>query len=438
MASARARHGSYLFQRPGSANWHIKLRSPGKRTEISLGTPDKLAAEIKAAPLLAAHKAALLAARPRLAAVWTPALEPGREHAAPDGGKIVATEKELIHIGHNGAILKIEPNGHASMQIVGDGVLSAREEFAAFDGGVVGTVGARRTVATKGSDDALIESYISHANLDHEGQRETRAEWQLFRSLCSKPLKDCDRDDGRLLVAHHMDKGNKSASMKKSIGRLRSAVNFAIKEKKLQFNPFAGIVPKLDDADKRIKLDDADMVAVRAKIDALDDAGEPYLSEADRLLLRLVGSTGMRLSEAFQIDGEQNEDGARFVIVGTKTASSLRRVPLPATLDGLPTIKGALFAAGRANRFAAETIKRLANDTSKRLMKFLRNDCGITDPNKVVHSLRHRAQDQLRRAACPKDIRQELLGHDTKTVGEGYGEGHPVPMLKEWIDRIGF
>jgi hypothetical protein len=31
-----------------------------------------------------------------------------------------------------------------------------------------------------------------------------------------------------------------------------------------------------------------------------------------------------------------------------------------------------------------------------------------------------------------------LLGHDEVTVGEGYGKGFPVTMLKEWIDRIGF
>ena len=33
---ARARHGSYLFQRPGSANWYVKLRSPGERANAQL------------------------------------------------------------------------------------------------------------------------------------------------------------------------------------------------------------------------------------------------------------------------------------------------------------------------------------------------------------------------------------------------------------------
>jgi transposase-like protein len=37
---------------------------------------------------------------------------------------------------------------------------------------------------------------------------------------------------------------------------------------------------------------------------------------------------------------------------------------------------------------------------SKRLNRFL-DDIGITDPRKVAHSLRHRAQDRLRAAGCP-------------------------------------
>jgi hypothetical protein len=74
---------------------------------------------------------------------------------------------------------------------------------------------------------------------------------------------------------------------------------------------------------------------------------------------------------------------------------------------------------------------------SKRLNRFL-NDCGIVDPRKVLHSLRHRAQDRLRAAGCPEDTRWAILGHEEKTVAAGYGEGFPVPLLKQWIDKIGF
>jgi integrase len=104
----------------------------------------------------------------------------------------------------------------------------------------------------------------------------------------------------------------------------------------------------------------------------------------------------------------------------------LRRVPLPAdVLPYLPkAIKGKLFDSTPAA-------------ASKRLNRFLR-DCGIADPRKVLHSLRHRAQDRLRAAGCPEDVRWAILGHEEETVAAGYGEGFPVPMLKKWADKIGF
>src|SRR5271169_6521100 len=137
----------------------------------------------------------------------------------------------------------------------------------------------------------------------------------------------------------------------------------------------------------------------------------------------------MRLSEAFEIDGEMKERGVRYVIVGHKTEQSKRRVPLPAcVLPYLPkVIKGPLFVRKLADP---------ADTASKHLNRFL-NDCGIVDPRKVIHSLRHRAQDRLRAVGCPEDVRWALLGHEEKTVAAGYGEGFPVPLLRKWIDKIG-
>jgi hypothetical protein len=139
MATARARHGSYLFQRPGSANWWIKLRSPGERIEKSLGTTDKLTAEAKAGPMIANHKAKLLAARPRIETTWQHKLEPGRKHVAPDGGEIIATDKELFYIGHNGAITRTDPNGGPAFQLVARGPLTVRGLAEAYIGADLAT-----------------------------------------------------------------------------------------------------------------------------------------------------------------------------------------------------------------------------------------------------------------------------------------------------------
>ena len=427
MAAARARHGSYIFQRPGSANWYIKLRSPGeKRKEHSLGTSDKLEAESRAGELIAAHKAKLLAARPRLEATWQHKLEPGREHTTPDGERILATDKELFYVGRNGAITRTEPNGAAALQLVGAPltVRSLAEAYIAADFGEGS--GERPKVPKKSGDDDLLETYLTNAKrgpITGYYEREARSVWALYKQLTdSKPLKDADRDDGRKLVAHFEGEGLKSATIEKKVGWLNAMVHLAIKDGKLKFNPFASVVPNRKDKQRRLPLSDADMKVIKRNLGKLD--------ESDQLLFRLLASTGMRLSEAFEIDGEEKERGIRYVPIGKKTQQSLRRVPLSAALlPYLPkAIKGPLFASDERDP---------ADAASKKLNRFLDN-CGIDDPRKVVHSLRHRAQDRLRAAGCPEDVRWSILGHEEETVAGGYGEGFPVTVLKKWIDKIGF
>jgi integrase len=406
------RKTDYMFLRPGSRNWHIKLQSPTGRIEKSLGTPDRVQAEILALPLIAEHKAALLAARPRVETTWHHKLAPGL-HVSPDGGHIAATERELTHYDSAGAIVRTEPNSVQSVQLVGSPLTlrSVAEAFVKADFG-----GGRRRLPVKDADDGLFETYLKHANVTGYYKREAETAWALFKSLCEKPLKDATRDDGRKIVQHFEAQGLKSASIRKKIGWLNSAVNLAIKEGLLTFNPFSSIVPKRDDEEKRLPLDDADMRNVKRNFGRLD--------KSEQLLFRLLAATGMRLSEAFEINSELKERGVRYVVIGHKTEQSKRRVPLPANvLPYLPaTIKGPLFHHG-------------PRTASKRLNRFL-NDCGIVDPRKVIHSLRHRAQDRLRAAGCPVDIRYELLGHEKKTVAAGYGVGHPIPLLKRWIDKI--
>jgi integrase len=402
MARERARHKTYLFKRPESENWWIKLRAAGKRVERSLGTSDKAVAELLALPMIAQHKGLLLAARPTPAGVtFQHEYEPGREHAGPDGGRIIATERELIYLDKEGRIRIRGPNG-------GVGGLS----FA------VPVPGARPSLPVKNSDDAIFETYLQHKNITGHFEHEARNVWALYKTLTnSKPLKDAARDDGRLLVAHFDGKGLKSATIEKKIAWLKAATNLAIKEGRLKFNPFSSVVPKRDDKVVRLPLDDMDIKAIKSGLDRLD--------ASDRVLLRLLACTGMRLSEAFEIDGEATEKGIRYVIVGHKTEQSKRRVPLPAgVLKHLPKpISGPLFKGGEPA-------------ASKRLNRFLR-EVGIADTRKVAHSLRHRAKDRLRAEGCPLDIQYELLGHETKTVASGYGHGSPVPLLRKWLDKVG-
>jgi integrase len=410
MATARAKHGSYLFQRAGSENWYVKLRSPTGRTEKSLGTAIRREAEVAAGPLVTAHKAALLAARPRVVTTFIREYEPGL-HIGLNGEKIFATV-DLIHYLDEVPV-RTEPNGVLSRQIVG-APQSAKLEFKMFDA----AYDERPAAPKKGDDDTILDTYLNDRNIIGYARSEAETVWAKFKELTDhKALKDATRDDGRKLAQYYKDAGNKSATIIKKVSWLRAAVELAIDEGKMKFNAFRNIVPKGDDELRRKPLTDADMKVCNENLGTL--------SGSDALLFRFLANSGARLGEAFQVDGEATELGVRYVVIGSKTEASQRRLPLPAGLLAyLPAkIVGPLFTGD-------------PRAASTRLNRFL-DECGLTDQSLVVHSLRHRMKDKLRAIGCPLDVQYELLGHGNKTVAAGYGVGSPVPLLKEWLDKAG-
>jgi integrase len=420
-----ARKRDYLFRRSGSQNWRVRFQHDGKSIEKSLGTPDRAQAEILSLPLVAEHKRALLAARPRFDPTWIHELEPGRLHIV-DGERVFALERELHYLDQEGRTVKTASNGGPAYRVIGQ-VPHAPRARARFESSIWDhdeeefaspNARTRPTLAIKNADDLIFETYLRDRNITGTKEREARDTWALFKSLCNTSLEKATRDDGRKLVAHFEQQGLKSATIQKKIGWLTAAVNLAIDENRLRFNPFSSIVPKRKDKLRRLPLDADDIENVKRNLDRL--------SASDQLLVRVLATTGCRLSEAYQITSEAMEGDVRYVVIGQKTEQSLRRVPLPAdVLPFLPArIEGPLFTGD----------PQLA---SKVLNKFL-DDIGITDPALVAHSFRHRAADRLRAAGCPDGVRHELLGHETKTVAARYGRGSPVPLLREWIDKIGF
>jgi integrase len=412
----------YLFRREGSSNIYVRLQRPNQTPyERSLFTSDVKAAEIAAADVIKQHRAFIYQRRQARAArvvhgPWSPEYEPGL-HTLPDGRSLIATATDLTFSDGTR-----RPNGGPSVYLTGQ-PLSAPETFKALDDAWDGKLGEgpvpteRPTRIVKDADDALLETYIAHAGLNVARAREARDLLHTFKVVVGKPLKDATRDDGRALVAAM---GNvKSATAKRKLVPLAAAVNLAINEgKHVGINPFVGVVADRGDSERRLPFDDTDIELIRANLGLLD--------QRDQLLVRTLATCGLRLSEAFSIDREHVEGGCRYVMVGEqgKTAQSFRRVPLPADLlKHMPKkITGPLFT-GRPN--AAST----------RLAKWLRST-GITDPNKTAaHSYRHRMQDRLRAVGCPSDLREEILGHERKTVAAGYGQGSPVAVLRKWLDK---
>jgi integrase len=432
----------YLFKRKGSDNYYVRLQPPGQKiVERSLGTADVKAAEIAAADLIKKHKQLMYARRltrlPRVEPLpWKPDYAPGMHPG------FFATERELRDL-KTGEVIGVN-GGPQEGEILIPGPSDGMPSFEAYD-----AAKARPTRAVKDGDDQLLEIYLAHNGITGLRERQARSIWHTFRTIVSKPLRQCTREDGRDIVTYlekqylekHAGEKIKSATLRRRLVPLVATVNLAIDEGKLTFNPFSSVVPVRDDEDERDAFDEDDMKLMRANLHKLD--------KNDQLLVRVVATTGMRRGEAFEIDREEVEDGIRFVTIGTKTPQSLRRIPLPADL--LPYLP---------EKITGQLIPGRMDSASKRLGKWMYKIGipGITDPDKAdkdkapdeldkapMHSFRHRAAQRLRAAGVPEDVREAVGGwangkkkKTSRKYGNKHGAGYPLSRLKEAIDCIGF
>lgn len=430
-SAVAGRKGQYLFRRSGSQHWWIRFQYPAdiayacdlpRTVEKSLGTADRTLAEIRAAPDIRRHKWLLYSMRlqkgpgnnPFASGEMKPIYEPGREHYTPDGKRVIATETELLYVADDGTVTR-RPNHVAQHVTIEVPPGNWKELF--------GHLESRPSRSGSTSDERIIEEYIAYAGLNPHAAQEARSTYAIYRQIIGKPFAKASRQDGRTLARHLVDVlGNKSTTVAKKIGWLRAAVNMAVEDQRLSFNPFQKVVPRLEDGLQKLPLSEADMELARGNLHRL--------SIKDQLLWKLIATTGMRLGEAFQIAEEFAENQGhrivRFVIVGTKSESSERRVPLPSRLfSDLPAqIVAPVFEGG-------------PKAAGKRLARFIRA-VGINDPRKTTHCLRHRAKDRLRALSCPVDLQYAILGHEKKTVAASYGEGYPCGMLLKWVDQIGW
>ncbi|MEZ0495132.1 DUF6538 domain-containing protein [Sphingomonas sp. IW22] len=125
-----------------------------------------------------------------------------------------------------------------------------------------------------------------------------------------------------------------------------------------------------------------------------------------------------------------------------KTRNSIRDVPLHwIVLEGgfidfvsHQRKRGAawLFDDLKVDRYG-DRYKLLSRDINKALRQL-----GITEVDKAFYSTRHTMKREGRRRRITKQSLDQLAGHASSDVGDRYGGGLPIDMLKEDIDRLEF
>ena len=223
--------------------------------------------------MIAHHKAALLAAKPRYEAAWRYEYEPSADlQSGPNGERVAASATELKFYGPDGKLLRTTPNGGPSFRIAN---LQHRMGIPYVDERMIDfTEVTPSRVKPKTADDAILDTYITHRGINGYNEREARDVWAIFKRLTdNKPLKDCSRDDGRKLVAYFAGEGLKTKTIEKKIAWLNAAVNLAIEEgRHKSINPFSSIIPEdKDKSRRRLPLSDADMKQIKRNLSRLYD-----------------------------------------------------------------------------------------------------------------------------------------------------------------------
>lgn len=289
----------------------------------------------------------------------------------------------------------------------------------------------------------LSEAVATYLRLKGQGRPVTfhraaeRACGYLIDVCGDKHLDAYTRADANRFRDELVEKGLAGSSITRVLGTVRAITNFAASELGLQFNnPFSGVYfDRSSGVSDRKTIPTETLRAVQEQCRQADDDL--------RWLVALVSDTGMRLAEAAGLaksDFIADDEGNLHVSVQPhpwrrlKTKGSRRLVPLEGTARWaadrlLEHSDSSPFAFPRYNKGDMTN----ANSASAALNKWLKEQTG---GNYTMHGFRHAMRDRLRAVECPADVVDQVGGWQSEGVGQSYGTGYPLSVLRRWLKAV--
>ncbi|RYB07120.1 DUF6538 domain-containing protein [Lichenibacterium ramalinae] len=295
----------------------------------------------------------------------------------------------------------------------------------------------------------LTDARATYFRLHKEGaegrfQRDTNLPVDAFMALAGdRPLPSYTRDQANAYRDEMSARGNKSGTVRRRLRVLSAIFNMAKREHSLTMvNPFEGMIIARDGADAtpRLPFTLGELRTLMAACRKADDDRRHILSIQLDTGARLSEIVGLRREDVFLSDAvphiiiRDHRDLGRRV----KTAVSNRRVPLVG--EALWGATRAMAEAAKAQGHGEWLFPRYASDgevkgnhASGALNKWMRTLPGVEG---TTHSFRHAMRDRMREAGIPEDIRDAIDGHGTKSVGERYGSGHSLKLLRDHMVKV--
>lgn len=252
-----------------------------------------------------------------------------------------------------------------------------------------------------------------------------------------KAIASFNRDDARAYIDAQLAAKKATGTVERRLGVMRAVfTTWRLEKAPNMANPFEKLtIPNAGkDRKTRIPFTAAELETLDAACRAKDDDL--------RWMLALLMDTGARLAEVvgLAVDDIKLTTPVPHLVIrehpwrSLKNEGSARLVPL---------VGASLWAAERVvaskepkqvhafPRYTTATECK-ATHASNTLVSWLRRQV----PGRVVHELRHTMADRLRDVGCPKDIRYAIDGHASQDVGDTYGSGFGLPIMRDWLLKV--
>ncbi|NNG22891.1 site-specific integrase [Telluria aromaticivorans] len=267
------------------------------------------------------------------------------------------------------------------------------------------------------------------------------------RGLASIRRQDVNDFVKWLLAGEHNKDGKTitTTTVARYLNSIIAAVGRAIKENELDIkNQFSSVeIPNAGkDAQERLPFELSQLKTLHRVVDEWVSAKG---WDQPRCIITVLAETGCRLAEVTGLasaDVHLDTEPPYIDLMEHPWRSlkndkaSVRKVPLtPRAIEAIKAAQG--LSKGSKFLFPRYTTvdKCNINTVSATLIKWLRSRNGFENAKVDNHSLRHSMKDRLRAVQCPDSIQDQILGHTTRGVGAGYGQGYPLAVLAEWVKK---
>lgn len=152
--------------------------------------------------------------------------------------------------------------------------------------------------------------------------------------------------------------------------------------------------------------------------------------EAILMVVRVLAFSGLRPIEVIRLRSSDVDD--RLIgVVGSKTESSTRVVPLHPEIGDFPSF----VAAGGLETFQSIKTDKV-NSVRHNFGRLLREklDPPISDPKKALYSLRSTFVNAMRRAGADIQVQRAILGHKEAGAIRHYDDGPEFDVKKKWVE----